>query len=85
MKTRIAFLILIALPVFGADEMRKLDFLVGDWKGEAQVSSGPGKGERALQVETVRTKQGGKLLVVESEIPFAMDSAASRAEESGCG
>ena len=27
----------------------------------------------------------GKLLVVESEIPFATDSAASRAEESGCG
>ena len=26
-----------------------------------------------------------KLLVVESEIPFATDSAASRAEESGCG
>jgi hypothetical protein len=65
MKTRIAFLILIALPVFGADEMRKLDFLVGDWKGEASISTGPGKGERALQVETVRSKQGGKLLVVE--------------------
>jgi hypothetical protein len=27
----------------------------------------------------------GKLLVVESEIPFAMDGAALRAEESGCG
>ena len=67
MKIRIAFLFLIALsvPLYAADEMRKLDFLVGDWKGEASVLGGPGKGERAIQVETVRSKQGGKLLVVE--------------------
>ncbi|MGZ5473874.1 MAG: hypothetical protein ACXW31_12140, partial [Thermoanaerobaculia bacterium] len=65
MKIRIAILFLIALPVFAADEMRKLDFLVGDWKGEASVSSGPGKGEQVLQTETVRTKLGGKALLIE--------------------
>ncbi|MGZ5452344.1 MAG: hypothetical protein ACXW5U_31290 [Thermoanaerobaculia bacterium] len=65
MKIRITILFLIALPVFAADEMRKLDFLVGDWKGEASVSSGPGKGEQVLQTETVRTKLGGKALLIE--------------------
>ena len=65
MKTRIAILFLLAFPVFAADEMRKLDFLVGDWKGEAQVLSGPGRGEQAIQTETVRWKLGGKTLLVE--------------------
>lgn len=65
MKTRIAILFLLALPIYAADEMRKLDFLVGDWKGEASMQSGPGKGERALQTETVRSKLGGKLLLIE--------------------
>jgi hypothetical protein len=65
MKIRIAILFLIALPLYAADEMRKLEFLVGDWKGEAQVLSGPGKGEHAVQAETVRWKLGGKALLVE--------------------
>ena len=65
MKVRLALVFLIALPVFAADELRKLDFLVGDWKGEAQVISGPGKGEHAVQTETVRWKLGGKALLVE--------------------
>lgn len=65
MKVRLALVFLIALPVFAADELRKLDFLAGDWKGEAQVLSGPGKGEQAVQVETVRWKLGGKALLVE--------------------
>ncbi len=65
MKIRIAILFVIALPLYAADEMRRLDFLVGDWKGEASVSSGPGKGENALQTETVRSKLGGKALLIE--------------------
>lgn len=70
MKIRIAILFLLAFPVFAADpaapaEMRKLDWLVGEWKGEAAVLSGPGKGETALQTERVQSRQGGKLLVVE--------------------
>jgi hypothetical protein len=65
MKIRIAILFLIALPLYAADEMRKLDFLVGDWKGEASMQQGPGKGEQVIQTETVRSKLGGKLLLVE--------------------
>lgn len=65
MKTRIAILFLMALPLYAADEMRKLDFLVGEWRGEALVQQGPGKGERALQHEVVRTKLGGRVLLIE--------------------
>ena len=65
MKTRIAILFLLALPLFGADEMRKLDFLVGEWKGEASMQSGPDKGENALQSEVVRSKLDGKVLLIE--------------------
>ena len=65
MKIRIAILFLLALPLYAADEMRKLDFLVGEWKGEASVQQGPGKGESALQTEVVRSKLGGKLLLIE--------------------
>lgn len=64
MKVRIAILFLIALPLYAADEMRRLDFLVGDWKGVASVHGGPDRGN-ALQTETVRTRLGGKILVVE--------------------
>ncbi|HEV7237860.1 MAG TPA: hypothetical protein VGQ36_01365 [Thermoanaerobaculia bacterium] len=68
MKIRWALVFLIALvvmPAYAADEMRKLDWLVGEWKGEAVVLSGPEKGENALQSERVQSRQGGKILVVE--------------------
>jgi hypothetical protein len=76
MKVRLALVFLVALPIFG-DEMRKLDFLAGDWKGEAQVLSGPGKGEQALQTETVRWKLGGKALVVEGIGRKKLDGGAA--------
>lgn len=68
MKLRLTLVFLVALvvlPVNAADEMRKLDFLVGDWKGEASMQSGPGKGERAIQTEHVQSKLGGRLLLIE--------------------
>ena len=61
MKIRMALVFLVALivvPMYAADEMRKLDWLVGDWKGEATVLGGPGKGEVALQTERVQSRQG---------------------------
>jgi hypothetical protein len=54
-----------ATHVFAADEMRKLDFLVGDWKGEATVQMGPGKTEHVVQTESVKSKLGGKVLLIE--------------------
>ena len=62
-------LILISLfaatMAYGADEMRKLDFLIGEWKGEAWVQMGPGKRETAIQTEKVTSKAGGKVLLIE--------------------
>jgi hypothetical protein len=53
----------------GADpkspEMRKLDFLVGEWKGEAWIQMGPGKREHVIQSEKVTPRLGGKILLVE--------------------
>ena len=76
MKIRLALVLLVALPLFGND-LRKLEFLVGDWKGEAQVLSGPDKGEHAVQVETVRWKLGGKALLVEGIGKRKLDGGAT--------
>jgi hypothetical protein len=65
MKTRIAILFLLALPLYAADEMRKLDWWIGDWKGDAAVQMGPGKTERASQTERVSSHAGGRVLVIE--------------------
>lgn len=51
--------------VYGADEMKKLDWLVGEWKGEATARTGPGKSETIVQTETVTPRAGGKVLLVE--------------------
>ncbi len=47
------------------DEMRKLDFLAGEWKGNAWFQMGPGKPQQILQTERVQSKLGGQVLVVE--------------------
>lgn len=57
--------LVLATTVFASDEMKKVDFLVGDWEGEATVQMGPGKPQRIRQTETVRSKLGGKVLLIE--------------------
>lgn len=47
------------------DAMQKLSFLVGQWKGEATVSMGPGGPRRLQQTEDVQFKLGGLVLLVE--------------------
>lgn len=69
-------LALVVLPADAAEGMRKLDWLVGDWKGDAKVFGGPDRGE-AVQVETVRSKLGGKLLVVEGTGRRKLDGGAT--------
>lgn len=58
-------LVLVASGAYGAEEMGKLDFLVGEWKGEAWIQMGPGKRENVIQTEKVTKKAGGKVLLVE--------------------
>ena len=69
MKIRSTVLVLMALAAWPAlaanEEMRKLDWLIGEWKGEATVQMGPGKPETALQHEKVQSKAGGKVLLIE--------------------
>ena len=57
--------LLVSTVAYGADEMKKLDWLVGEWKGEASARVGPGKPETAIQTEKVTPKAGGKVLLVE--------------------
>ena len=45
----ILVLVLAASCAYGAGEMGKLDFLIGEWKGEAWMQRGPGKPEMFVQ------------------------------------
>jgi len=45
--------------------MKKLDFLVGKWAGEARMLRGPGDAVVMTQTEEVQYKLGGLLLVIE--------------------
>jgi hypothetical protein len=56
--------LLFALNASAADEMRRLDFLVGEWSGEAWIRMGP-NAEHAIQTERVQKKAGGKALLIE--------------------
>ncbi len=56
-----------ATTVFAADEMRKLDFLTGEWKGEAWMQMGPEKKGYAIQRELVQSKLGGHVLLIEGQ------------------
>jgi len=65
MKLRIPLVFLMALPLYAADEMRQLDWMVGEWKGEAWVRMGAGEPEHVLQHERVQPRLGGRTLLVE--------------------
>jgi hypothetical protein len=47
------------------EAMKKLDFLVGKWKGEATMTLGPDRKEKFTQTEDVEYRLGGTILVVE--------------------
>jgi len=45
--------------------MKKLEFLIGEWTGEARVQRGPGEPEEMAQTEGAQYKLDGLVLVVE--------------------
>jgi hypothetical protein len=45
--------------------LKKLDFLVGKWSGEARVSRGPGEPLELLQTEEAQYKLDGLILIIE--------------------
>lgn len=59
------FALFTATAAFAADEMQKLAFLQGEWKGEAWIQMGPGEPEYVIQTERVTPKAGGKVLLIE--------------------
>jgi hypothetical protein len=46
-------------------EMKQLDFLLGEWKGEGWIQMGPGGREPFVQTEIVRTKLGGSVITMD--------------------
>ncbi len=68
----LSFLLLVPAP-FAAqtlsttnlDEMKKLEFLVGNWQGEGWMEFGPGQRRTALTTESVQSKLGGRVLIIE--------------------
>ena len=47
------------------EQMKKLSFLVGQWKGEGWVQYGPGQRVTAAATETVQSRLGGEVLLIE--------------------
>ncbi|HEX7707642.1 MAG TPA: hypothetical protein VF701_14390 [Thermoanaerobaculia bacterium] len=63
--TTIALLLVTISAAAGPnEEMRKLDFLIGEWEGEATVRMG-GQTHHVLQFEKVQSKLDGKVLLIE--------------------
>ena len=58
-------LLFIATTAFASDEMKKVDFLIGEWAGEASIQMGPGPAQRVWQTEKVVPKLGGRVLLIE--------------------
>lgn len=53
-------------PVSEAQQaMKKLNFLVGQWKGEGWVQFGPGQRQTVNATETVQSRLGGEVLLIE--------------------
>jgi len=67
----------IAAAASASDEMKKLDFLAGEWKGEGWFQRGPAPREFVLQHEKVTPRLGGKVLVVEGLGHRKLESGAA--------
>ncbi|HEX6088008.1 MAG TPA: DUF1579 family protein [Thermoanaerobaculia bacterium] len=65
MMKKLLVVLFLAVPVFAADEMRKLDWWVGEWSGPASIRMGPGEPQQVMQSEKVQSKLGGRALLVE--------------------
>jgi hypothetical protein len=56
--------LLVSAPLFAADEMKKLDWMVGEWNGAATTQTGAEK-HMSHVTERIQWKLGGKALLVE--------------------
>ena len=74
MKIPVVMLMLLIFPALAlaqthgaanSSEMRKLDFLVGEWEGDGWIEFGPGQRHTFRQKESIQSKVGGHVLLVE--------------------
>ena len=63
------------------EQMKKLSFLIGQWKGEGWVQYGPGPRVTVTTTESVQSRLGGEVLLVEGLGRNKMDN--SNAELTG--
>ena len=49
----------------GSTEMKKIEFLVGNWKGTGWMQMGPGQRNETFVTESVQSKLGGRVFVIE--------------------
>ena len=52
-------------PAMQIEEMKKINFLIGEWQGEGWIQLGANKRETFKQHETVQSKLNGLTLVIE--------------------
>ncbi len=63
----IAFAIASAASAATSEEMKKLDFLMGEWKGEGWMQRGPGKPQSSFVHEVIQSRAGGNAIVIEGK------------------
>lgn len=52
-------------PAAQLEEMKKVNFLVGEWRGEGWIMMGPNKRETFKQTEFVQSKLNGLTMIIE--------------------
>ena len=88
-KMRVVMLLsLLCTPVMAQapnsvalDQMKKLSFLAGQWKGEGWVEYSPGQRVTVTSTESVQWRLGGEVLLIEGVVGNKMDP--SKAELTG--
>lgn len=74
MRKIVALLLILLLPITllaqmpvssQSAEMKKLDFLVGQWQGEGWIMLGPGQRRTFKQTENVQRKVDGQILLID--------------------
>jgi uncharacterized membrane protein len=65
MMKKLLVILFLAAPVFAADEMKKLDWWIGEWSGTASMRMGPGEPQQVQQSERIQSKLGGHILFIE--------------------
>lgn len=85
MKTTVMFLLLLTISALAQNstsaqlqEMKKLDFLIGEWQGEGWTEFIPGQRRTSPITEKVQSKLGGMILLIEG---LGKTKIAGREEE----